>query len=166
MLWCALSVFCRGEKIHTSVQRMFRIWKERKVYDNGFLRELEQLIGMLDKTIWTCLSTSLDRRVCSLSSFYHSEPPSQKAPAETQVKQHPDFKVCMRAVLMKHLHTQVLIIQQLLLLIMHSLGTAVSAGRCDGGVAQVWRGAEGQVLSPLQPQDRCLQCRKPLQTQR
>ena len=37
------------------------------------------------------------------------------------MKQHPDFKVCMRAVLMKHLHTQVLIIQQLLLLIMHSL---------------------------------------------
>lgn len=40
-----LSVFFRGEKIHTSVQRIFRIWKERKVYDNGFLRELEQLIG-------------------------------------------------------------------------------------------------------------------------
>ena len=47
---------------------MFRIWKERKVYDNGFLRELEQLIGMLDKTIRTHLSTSLDRRVCSLST--------------------------------------------------------------------------------------------------
>ena len=47
-----LSVFFRGEKIHTSVQRMFRIWKERKVYDNGFLHELEQLIGTWEETIY------------------------------------------------------------------------------------------------------------------
>ena len=34
----------RGQKIQTSVERMFRIWKERRVYDNTFLKELEQLI--------------------------------------------------------------------------------------------------------------------------
>lgn len=91
-----LSVFFRGEKIHTSVQRMFRIWKERKVYDNGFLRELEQLIGTWEETM------RIQQRICCLSAvlfffffFCHSEPPSQKSPAKsTEVKQHPDFKVC------------------------------------------------------------------------
>ena len=34
----------RGQKIQTSIERMFRIWKERKVYSNAFLRELELLI--------------------------------------------------------------------------------------------------------------------------
>ena len=34
----------RGQKIQTSVERMFRIWKERRVYDNSYLKELEQLI--------------------------------------------------------------------------------------------------------------------------
>lgn len=34
----------RGQKIQTSVERMFRIWKERRVYDNAFLKELELLI--------------------------------------------------------------------------------------------------------------------------
>ena len=57
-----LSVFFRGEKIHTSVQRMFRIWKERKVYDNGFLRELEQLIGMWEKTV------RIQQSICCLSA--------------------------------------------------------------------------------------------------
>ncbi len=37
-------IFFRGQKIQTSVERMFRIWKERRVYDNSFLKELEQLI--------------------------------------------------------------------------------------------------------------------------
>lgn len=40
---CCLCVF-RGQKIQTSVERMFRIWKDRRVYDNSFLKELEQLI--------------------------------------------------------------------------------------------------------------------------
>lgn len=60
-----LSVFFRGEKIHTSVQRMFRIWKERKVYDNGFLRELEQLIGMWKETI------RIQQRICFLSTMLY-----------------------------------------------------------------------------------------------
>ena len=34
----------RGQKIQTSVERMFRIWKERRLYDNAFLKELNQLI--------------------------------------------------------------------------------------------------------------------------
>jgi hypothetical protein len=37
-------ILFRGQKIQTSVERMFRIWKERRVYDNSFLKELEQLI--------------------------------------------------------------------------------------------------------------------------
>ena len=37
-------VLFRGQKIQTSVERMFRIWKDRRVYDNSFLKELEQLI--------------------------------------------------------------------------------------------------------------------------
>ena len=43
MYACCVIVF-RGQKIQTSVERMFRIWKERRVYDNSFLKELEQLI--------------------------------------------------------------------------------------------------------------------------
>ena len=34
----------RGQKIQTSIERMFRIWKERRVYSNAFLKELEHLI--------------------------------------------------------------------------------------------------------------------------
>jgi len=34
----------RGQKIQTSVERMFRIWKERRLYDNAFLKELSLLI--------------------------------------------------------------------------------------------------------------------------
>lgn len=40
----------RGQKIQTSVERMFRIWKERKVYSNAFLKELEMLIEPVRKT--------------------------------------------------------------------------------------------------------------------
>lgn len=40
----------RGQKIQTSVERMFRIWKERRVYSNAFLKELEMLIEPVRKT--------------------------------------------------------------------------------------------------------------------
>ena len=43
IVWCFICVY-RGQKIQTSVERMFRIWKERRVYDNTFLKELELLI--------------------------------------------------------------------------------------------------------------------------
>lgn len=42
--------FIRGQKIQTSIERMFRIWKERKVYSNAFLKELELLIEPVRKT--------------------------------------------------------------------------------------------------------------------
>ena len=34
----------RGQKIQTSVERMLRIWKDRRLYDNAFLKELTSLI--------------------------------------------------------------------------------------------------------------------------
>lgn len=43
-------VLCRGQKIQTSVERMFRIWKDRRVYSNAFLKELELLIEPVRKT--------------------------------------------------------------------------------------------------------------------
>lgn len=40
----------RGQKIQTSIERMFRIWKERRVYSNAFLKELELLIEPVRKS--------------------------------------------------------------------------------------------------------------------
>ena len=34
-----------GQKIQSSVERMFRIWRERKVYDNDFVQLLDQLLS-------------------------------------------------------------------------------------------------------------------------
>ena len=44
--------------------------------------------------------------------------------------------------------------------------TATPTAGCNGGAAKVWGRAEGEVLSALQSQDRCLQCRELLQAQR
>ena len=119
---------------------MFRIWKERKVYDNVFLRELEQLIGMLDKTIRRHLSTSLDRRVCSLSTvvFFLSlrttlTETTFRDPSETAPRLQGVQKSCSD----EALHTQVLIIHTAIITDHAFSCTALSAGRCDGGVAQV-----------------------------
>ena len=40
----------RGQKIQTSIERLFRIWKERHVYNTAFLKELEMLIEPVRKT--------------------------------------------------------------------------------------------------------------------
>ena len=38
-------VCCSGQKIQSSVERMFRIWRERKVYDKIFVRRLDTLLS-------------------------------------------------------------------------------------------------------------------------
>lgn len=43
-------LFFRGQKIQTSIERMFRIWKDRRVYSNAFLKELELLIEPVRKS--------------------------------------------------------------------------------------------------------------------
>jgi hypothetical protein len=40
------SSIIRGLNIKTSVGRILNIWKERKIYDNTFLKELEDVIGL------------------------------------------------------------------------------------------------------------------------
>ena len=37
---------CSGQKIQTSVERMIRIWKERKIFKNNFLSELTTSLGV------------------------------------------------------------------------------------------------------------------------
>lgn len=34
-----------GQKIQSSVERMFRIWRDRKVYDKAFVKQLDQLLS-------------------------------------------------------------------------------------------------------------------------
>ena len=34
-----------GQKIQSSVERMFRIWRDRKVYDKVFVKRLDQLLS-------------------------------------------------------------------------------------------------------------------------
>ena len=43
MLMCPLRF--SGQKFQTSVERVLRIWKDRRVYENRFVKELELLIG-------------------------------------------------------------------------------------------------------------------------
>ena len=40
----SLSLSQSGQKIQSSVERMIRIWRDRKVYDKSFLKQLEQLL--------------------------------------------------------------------------------------------------------------------------
>lgn len=46
--------FHSGQKFQTSVERVLRIWKERKVYDGQFVKELQLLIGEKrdDNGVW------------------------------------------------------------------------------------------------------------------
>ena len=41
MLYCV----CSDQKIQSSVERMLRIWRDRKVYGKAFVRHLEQLLS-------------------------------------------------------------------------------------------------------------------------
>ena len=64
-----VSIQLSGQKIQTSIERMFRIWKDRKVYNSQFLRELETLI----------------------------EPTKAPAAPVVELPPPPDFKVCVCA---------------------------------------------------------------------
>ena len=44
-LICSGSFTFSGLKIQTSVERIFRIWKERHIYDSSFLKQLQGAIG-------------------------------------------------------------------------------------------------------------------------
>ena len=39
------AVLFSGQKIQSSVERMFRIWRDRKVYDKEFVKCLDQLLA-------------------------------------------------------------------------------------------------------------------------
>ena len=46
MYVCVIFVFpFSGQKIQSSVERMFRIWRDRKVYDKVFVKQLDQLLS-------------------------------------------------------------------------------------------------------------------------
>ncbi|KAI6652265.1 Regulation of nuclear pre-mRNA domain-containing protein 2-like [Oopsacas minuta] len=45
------SLFASGQKIQTSIERIFKIWKERKVYDKRFIEELKKRITMGPHTV-------------------------------------------------------------------------------------------------------------------
>ena len=44
------SLCSSGQKFQTSVERVLRIWKDRRVYENRFVKELQLLIGKERKT--------------------------------------------------------------------------------------------------------------------
>lgn len=55
-------VFCRGLKIQTSVERIIHIWRERRVFEEEYLNELDNILGTC-----TCIFITLsscDSYVC------------------------------------------------------------------------------------------------------
>ena len=44
MCVCVCVCVISGQKIQSSVERMLRIWRERKVYDKAFVKHLDQLL--------------------------------------------------------------------------------------------------------------------------
>ena len=42
---CVVVRVISGQKIQSSVERMLRIWRERKVYDKAFVKQLDQLLS-------------------------------------------------------------------------------------------------------------------------
>lgn len=40
-----MKLLSSGQKIQSSVERMFRIWRDRKVYDKAFVKQLDQLLS-------------------------------------------------------------------------------------------------------------------------
>ena len=59
VLWLYIS-WTSGQKIQSSVERMFRIWRDRKVYDKVFVKQLDQLLAGQSSegggcTVWSLL---------------------------------------------------------------------------------------------------------------
>ena len=55
---------CSGQKIQSSVERMFRIWRERKVYDKVFVRQLELLLSGQPSTTGEAWGKASPRELC------------------------------------------------------------------------------------------------------